>query len=208
VLAGSGTSLAWYDRLHVALVPFPQARSGGSIGVGYITAYAGLSLVSQAAAAGDADFVAQLQRVLEPGVPLIVAGHGFGGALATVYVVDAVERAGLVPAEVVTFGSPRVGDAAFVSAYAALGVPTLRVANYRDLAQRVPAADYNYSHVGTPKIVDSLGVAQLDHDCTHAMATYLHLLDATRTLGGGCAPTGPDAQMAAYVRAVRHTADS
>jgi hypothetical protein len=210
VLSGSGTSLAWYDRLHVAFVPFPGDRSPGSVGFGYLTGYAGLRLRSRAGVPdlppAESDLVADLRQLLGTKPRrFIVAAHGFGAALATVYVMHAALRGGVVPAEVYTFGSPRVGDKAFAAAYDTLGVPTLRVANYRDLAQRIPAADYTYTHVGTPCIVDSLGIAQLDHDCTHRMTTYLHLLDANNALGAGCARTPVDEGMAAYMSSVGST---
>jgi triacylglycerol lipase len=167
VLPSTGTSLRWYDDVDVAFVPF---AGGGRIGAGYQEHYRAL-----------AGFDALV-------TPYVLVGHGFGGALATVHVMEAALRGAVPPAEVYTFGSPRVGDAAFVAAYDALDTATWRVANHRDLTQRIPAADYGYEHVATHVAVDSMGRASLDHHGTHAMNVYLHLLDPAVPLDATHAP--------------------
>lgn len=156
VLPSTGTSLRWYDDLDVAFAPF----AGGRVGAGYLERYGRL--------AGLTAFAA----------PYVLVGHGLGGALATIHVAAAAASGARLPVEVYTFGSPRVGDAAFVGAYDALGTATWRIANHRDLSQRIPAADYGYEHVAVHVRLDSMGRAPLHHDGTHAMRTYLQLLEA------------------------------
>jgi len=159
VLPSTGTSLRWYDDLDVAFVPFASAAHAGRIGAGYRERYA------------------MLQGLEAIAPPYVLVGHGLGGALATVHVMESAVRQAPLPVEIYTFGSPRVGDAAFVAAYDALGSATWRIANHRDLTQRIPAADYGYEHVAEHVRLDSMGRAPLDHDGTHAMSTYLRLLD-------------------------------
>jgi triacylglycerol lipase len=184
VIPSSGDGLAWYDDLDVAFVPHP---AGGAIGNGYLARYDALR--------------ERIDRTLGTGAqPYVLVGHGIGAALGTVHVMERAARALPLPSLVVSFGSPRVGDAAFVAAYDALAVPTWRVANHRDLAQRIPALDYNYAHVDTLIALDSVGVAKLDHRCTHALSTYLHLLAPERhPLAGDCLPRPEDAAMASYL---------
>lgn len=74
--------------------------------------------------------------------PLFVAGHSLGGALAT------LAASALRPRAAYTFGSPRVGDAAFA---ATLQAPLFRVENRRDLVTRMPPAGppWQFQHAGT-----------------------------------------------------------
>jgi hypothetical protein len=182
------TSLAWYDDLHVALVPV--GGGPGRIGYGYLRSYHALR------GAALHELVARHFN----GVPLTVVGHGIGAALATVMIFDAALNGGPKAGAAYLFGSPRVGNEAFVAAYTALGVPTWRIANSRDLAQRIPAADYGYAHVGELVRVDSAGVALLDHAGTHAMNTYLHLLDPSVALDARAAPGDIDREMATLLK--------
>lgn len=89
------------------------------------------------------------------GIKLYITGHSLGGALATLAAArllrdDApkVELAG-----VYTFGSPRVGDAAFAKAFRSAakkrGVRAVRVRNDNDLVTRIPGLTLEYEHVGT-----------------------------------------------------------
>ncbi len=156
VFCGTGTSLRWYDDLDVAF----EAFAGGRVCAGYLRRYETLRGLDAIRA------------------PYVLVGHGIGGALATVHVMAVAAARRPLPREVYTFGSPRVGDAAFVAGYDALGTATWRIANHRDLTQRIPAADYGLEHVAAGIRVDSLGRAPLDHGGTHAMRTYLRLLEA------------------------------
>lgn len=82
--------------------------------------------------------------------PLWLTGHSLGAALATL----ATARLRLVDdrpvAGLYTFGSPRVGDAAFAAALDGdLGPSIFRFANHMDVVTRVPPRRMGYKHVGT-----------------------------------------------------------
>ncbi len=75
---------------------------------------------------------------------VIIAGHSLGGALATLAAVEMHEQV----EEVVTFGSPRVGDAAFVDAYDQLIMShTSRYVNDLDPVPWVPLWCAGFRHV-------------------------------------------------------------
>jgi triacylglycerol lipase len=90
-----------------------------------------------------AEYLDALRRD-RPARPVWFTGHSLGGALAVLAAerytreLDDAPGAGGPPRAVYTFGAPAVGDAAFVAAYGALGVPTFRVVHHRDLIARVP----------------------------------------------------------------------
>lgn len=97
-----------------------------------------------------------------PGHDLWLAGHGVGGALAVLAAARLDEQGTNVEA-VYTFGSPRVGNRDFFSAYRPL---TYRLVNHNDVVAHVPAEDvltggyhyYAYKHVGTLKYFDRHGL--------------------------------------------------
>ena len=89
-----------------------------------------------------------------PGRPLYVAGHSLGAALATVAAVDVQSRlagAGLDACDVrlFTFGSPRVGNAAFAAFVRNATTTSVRVTHNRDIVPSVPPAWVGFHHVAT-----------------------------------------------------------
>jgi hypothetical protein len=107
-------------------------------------------------------FLRSLLRVWRPlrmhlagrAAPLFVTGHSLGGALAT------LAGSALRARAVYTFGSPRVGDAAFA---ATLQAPLFRVENRRDVVTRVPPAGppWHFVHAGTTCWIGDDGQLQL-----------------------------------------------
>jgi hypothetical protein len=99
----------------------------------------------------------KLRELSGTGVRVWVTGHSLGAALATLTmarILRAVdEGADLRVGGLYTFGSPRVGDAAFAAALssraAARGVPLVRVRNADDAVTAIPGAALGYVHVGT-----------------------------------------------------------
>lgn len=81
--------------------------------------------------------------------PLAITGHSLGGALATLALFD-LHRSGYNLKTAYTFGQPRVGDAAFASAFnqALADVPVHRVTKADDPFVYMPAQD-PFHHVGT-----------------------------------------------------------
>jgi hypothetical protein len=85
------------------------------------------------------------------GVPrLVVTGHSLGAAMATLL---AAIRPG---AELVTFGSPRAGDAAFAAAFA--GRPVRRYVDCTDKVTMVPPELVGYRHVEGEIYIDRSGL--------------------------------------------------
>lgn len=93
---------------------------------------------------------------LPPIGEIYVVGHSLGGALATLASVR-LKRMGYSPI-VFTFGSPRVGNTTFASAYDILHY---RWVNKADIVPHVPPAlgirTFAYKHVGELHYIDSHG---------------------------------------------------
>jgi Lipase (class 3) len=80
----------------------------------------------------------------------IFTGHSLGAALAT------LATSSYTPDALYTFGSPRVGDQAFVGTLKT--VNTLRrYVNCCDLVTRIPPEPLEYEHVGSPLYIDCRG---------------------------------------------------
>ena len=108
---------------------------------------------------GFATALARVATALEtwlyghPG-PTLFTGHSLGGALACL----AASR--VRPARLVTFGCPRVGDAAFVATLA--GVAVERYVNCCDIVCRVPPAAFGFVHPAPPAYIDHEGIVHVD----------------------------------------------
>lgn len=77
-----------------------------------------------------------------PGYPVRVTGHSLGGALATL-AAHAFSRRGF-DVELVTLGSPRVGDFGFVQAFNRAKIDSVRIQYHDDLVPRVPKLGYGH----------------------------------------------------------------
>lgn len=106
-----------------------------------------------ARAAQDKQLFARIKAHLDtlpPAAPILLTGHSLGAALATLM------ASWLLDARLYTFGSPRVGDAAF--ARSITNKVAVRVVNCCDLATRVPPeAVFGYAHTGTLAYIDRTG---------------------------------------------------
>jgi hypothetical protein len=115
--------------LKAMLVAWPE--SGGRVHEGFATATRAL--------------LPQIRQWMEQErvdrAKLIVAGHSLGAAMAT------LAASVLRSAWLVALGSPRVGDAAFVTTVQSRN--TLRVVNCCDLVTEVPPAIGGYAHLNT-----------------------------------------------------------
>jgi hypothetical protein len=72
--------------------------------------------------------------------PMFYTGHSLGAALAT------LAAARHAPSAVYTFGSPRVGNQAFVASLS--HVPIYRIVDDEDVITTVPSAAFGFRHVG------------------------------------------------------------
>jgi hypothetical protein len=89
----------------------------------------------------------RLQRVAAQGLSTWYTGHSLGAALAT------LAAARRKPAGLFTFGSPRVGNEAFVRLLD--GVAVQRIVNCSDMAVTVPSGILGYRHVGELAFITS-----------------------------------------------------
>ncbi len=99
-----------------------------------------------------------LDAAIRAGKPatLLITGHSLGGALATLCAADVAESWAQAPEQrhqrprivLHTFGSPRVGDAVFVSRLAAHVPTALRFVAGLDLVPSVPLVAMGYAHAG------------------------------------------------------------
>lgn len=80
---------------------------------------------------------------------LLLAGHSLGGALATLAALDAASNSQYRRPGVCTYGSPKVGNADFASAYDRMIASSWRVVNTNDIAVDFPPSNGNapYAHV-------------------------------------------------------------
>jgi len=97
------------------------------------------------------DLDAALQNVSSR---ILITGHSLGAAMATLMASVLGPSAGS-RLSLYTFGSPRVGNAAFVDTLK--GIDNHRYVDCCDLVTRVPPETFGYQHVGDPFYIDSKG---------------------------------------------------
>ena len=79
---------------------------------------------------------------------LLVTGHSLGGALATLTVFDIMyASAPFIIDDLVTFGSPRVGNDRFSQYFDKFDVRIARVTHYYDMVPHVPETFLGYQHI-------------------------------------------------------------
>jgi hypothetical protein len=93
---------------------------------------------------------------------LLLCGHSLGAALAT------LAASFWKATDVVTIGSPRVGDAAFVTTIEQ--VPMTRIVDCCDAVATVPPDTPWYTHVGRPTFIDHEGHVVFDPDGARVVA--------------------------------------
>ncbi|KAI4338507.1 hypothetical protein MLD38_023556 [Melastoma candidum] len=69
---------------------------------------------------------------------IMITGHSMGGAMASFCGLDLAVNCGERNIQVLTFGQPRIGNAAFASYYSQLVPNTIRVTNGHDLVPHLP----------------------------------------------------------------------
>ncbi|KAF5736951.1 Alpha/beta-Hydrolases superfamily protein [Tripterygium wilfordii] len=77
-------------------------------------------------------------------VDIMVTGHSMGGAMAAFCGLDLVVNHEAQNVQVVTFGQPRIGNAAFASYYSQLVPNTIRVTNEHDIVPHLPPYYYYF----------------------------------------------------------------
>lgn len=124
----------------------------------------------------------EAQKVCGDVTHVVFAGHSLGAAISTL----AAFRFALVFPQMritlFTFGSPRVGDEKFATAFNASSINSHRVVNEQDYVTKIPVVGFgggNYMHVRSEIKFDvSPRTADLPSDYTpHNLWTYLYSLD-------------------------------
>lgn len=155
----------------VALVP--DSVSGGRVHRGFLRAAESIIDDVQRAIGPDCD------------MPIFVAGHSLGAAIATL-VAHRLHAANEMVAQIHTFGSPRVGDALFAASYNRdLRHVTERHQNCCDIITRVPSVIQGYHHVGQLRYYDAIGC--VTHDASWLYRAWDSL--SARAMHWGRLPT-------------------
>ena len=159
---GSDDVRAWITNLDALPEPW---RGGGRVHRGF-------------AAALDVAWPVVEAAIGRTSAPIVMTGHSLGGALATL-------AASLRPeAGLITFGSPRVGDAAFADTMARRTGGSRRYVDNRDIVCRLPSARLGYRHVGTPFLIDADGeVSQNDPEAAGLADLVSGMFEAGRLSG-------------------------
>lgn len=79
-------------------------------------------------------------------IGIMVTGHSMGGAMASFCGLDLVVNQGYDNVQVLTFGQPRTGNAAFVSYYKQYVPNTIRVVNDHDMVPHLPPYYSHFTH--------------------------------------------------------------
>jgi len=135
----TGEVAQWMSDLDTLKTSFPCA--GCAVHAGFHARFE--EIVSQG--------VTSVQSAMDDQVrPLYITGHSAGAAVATLFAVHlALMEPSMKVSGVYTFGSPRVGNAAFVKrADELLGLNWFRIVNQYDAVQIVPPELLGFRHVG------------------------------------------------------------
>ncbi|XP_062222581.1 phospholipase A1-Ibeta2, chloroplastic-like [Phragmites australis] len=199
VLRGTATCLEWAENLRTSLVPLDGESSDGpdrgaeepKVARGFLSLY---KTEGEKVKSLSAEVMDEVRRLMEKykgeELSITVVGHSLGSALALL-VADEVATSipDAPPVAVVSFGGPKVGNAAFVDRLSKSGkVNVLRIVNAGDVvtkvpgvAPRLPHKKEQYQHVGAELRIDSKNSPCLRPDagpaCRHDLEAYLHLID-------------------------------
>jgi triacylglycerol lipase len=169
IFRGTSTDQEWIRNFMIGLVPY-SLKNFGKVHTGFLQTY---SLFRPA--------IKEALEGAHPGRRLFIAGHSLGGALATVALPDIAARMNWNVSAVYTYGSPRIGDKGFVTAFNHhYGKRSFRVINIEDVVGSIPppvpiAGNIGgyFSHVDTP--VD-FTIQEEGSEKNHNINTYISAL--------------------------------
>jgi hypothetical protein len=207
VLRGTITCPEWAENLRATLVPLDDGDTtthGGKaaeeepkVARGFRSLY---KTAGEKVKSLSEDVMDEVRRLMEKykgeELSITVVGHSLGGALALL-VADEIATTvpDAPPVAVVSFGGPKVGNAAFVEKLKKSGkVNVLRIVNAGDMvtkvpgvAPRLPLSKEQYQHVGAELRIDSKNSPCLRPDVgpasRHDLEAYLHLIDGFTATG-------------------------
>jgi len=173
ILRGTQTVKEWIRNFSISLSSYP-ASNYGKVHDGFLQTYNAVRKDIMESLAGT-----------DPKAKLYVAGHSLGAALTTLALPDIEANLKRKVSGLYTYGSPRVGNDAFVKAFnRTFGQASFRIVNTSDIVTSIPlpapiagiVGGY-FSHVDTP--VD-LTVQEDDLEQNHDMKTYLSALNESK----------------------------
>ncbi|KAL9685978.1 hypothetical protein QQ045_023433 [Rhodiola kirilowii] len=100
---------------------------------------------------------------------IIVTGHSMGGAMASLCGLDLAVNHNANEVQVMTFGQPRIGNAAFATYYRQLVPNTIRVTNEHDIVPHLPPyyprfPQKTYHHIPREVWLYNIGVGSLVYE--------------------------------------------
>jgi triacylglycerol lipase len=169
IFRGTVSDQEWFHNLKTSLVPY-LLPNFGKVHDGFLKTYN----LFRTAIKGTLDG-------MDPGSKLFIAGHSLGGALATIALPDIGSRMNGKMIELYTYGSPRIGDNAFITAFnRQYAERSFRIINTSDMVGLIPppaplagGVGGYFSHVDTP--ID-FTIQDEDPVKNHDIKTYLSAL--------------------------------
>ncbi|XP_023636478.1 lipase isoform X1 [Capsella rubella] len=112
------------------------------------------------------DAVKRAKKSYGANLEIMVTGHSMGGAMASFCALDLVVNEGEENVQVMTFGQPRVGNAAFSSYYSLLVPNTFRIIHDHDIVPHLPPYYHlfpqkTYHHFPTEVWVTELNILNI-----------------------------------------------
>jgi len=129
----------WITNLNFAKQTPYKKVPNAAVHEGFYSAY---NSVSSQVTAGTKDLIS-----IRRNANIYITGHSLGGALATLCAVDIKTSVGAANSVYLyTFGTPRVGNAAFAQYFTSLTAENWRVIHYADLVPHLPLQSMNFHH--------------------------------------------------------------
>lgn len=125
-----------------------------------------------------------IEALIPPGRRVVVAGHSLGGALATLcaHALNGVAHV----SDVITFGSPRVGNRQFVGEYNhTLADRTARIVNAGDPVPHVPWQFASYRHTDTQVYLTADYELRIDEPLRVAVQEFRSTIESGATIAAG-----------------------
>jgi triacylglycerol lipase len=177
IFRGTMTDLEWFRNFGISLVPYPLPDFG-EVHDGFLQIYHLLRMAIKETLDGT-----------DRRSKLFIAGHSLGGALATIALPDIGARMDRKIIALYTYGSPRIGDNAFATAFnRQYGEKSFRIVNTSDMVGLIPPPSPlpgtiggYFSHVDTPI---SFTIQADDLVQNHDIKTYLSALRDSRAKMG------------------------
>jgi hypothetical protein len=185
-LRGTRTIMEAWDDADWTLVPSPlchmlcKDKREGKVATGFLEIYKTLGVMFPGR--NDSYPIADAMSLLpaaQGSVQITTTGHSLGAALITLYALE-IACKGTNPT-VYTFASPRVGDRDLKTKFDERVTASYRIWNYWDVVpgwpKNPPWQDQFYHVRQSEQITSSDYVNPLNPLCTHALNTYLYVLD-------------------------------